>query len=161
MKLGENNLRFIILNLLYIFFTISLVNSQENFDYNNIKAKELYEELRCLVCQNQSLLDSDAPLAIDLKNLVLEKLEEGASNDEIKDFLVERYGEFILLKPTFSLKNILLWVAPFMFVIFGFFITFIFIRKSSGKKHTDSTLGYCGIHMKKHSEPLPFKEEQA
>ena len=86
------------------------------------------------------MLDSDAPLAIDLKNLVLEKLEEGASNDEIKDFLVERYGEFILLKPTFSLKNILLWVAPFMFVIFGFFITFIFIRKSSGKKHTDSTL---------------------
>ena len=140
MKLGENNLRFIILYLLYIFFTISFVNSQENFDYNNIKAKELYEELRCLVCQNQSLLDSDAPLAIDLKNLVLEKLEEGASNDEIKDFLVERYGEFILLKPTFSLKNILLWVAPFMFVIFGFFITFIFIRKSSGKKHTDSTL---------------------
>ena len=66
------------------------------------------------------LLDSDAPLAIDLKNLVLEKLEEGASNDEIKEFLVERYGEFILLKPTFSLKNILLWVAPFMFVIFGF-----------------------------------------
>ena len=140
MKLGENNLRFIILNLLYIFFTISFVNSQENFDYNNIKAKELYEELRCLVCQNQSLLESDAPLAIDLKNLVLEKLEEGSSNDEIKDFLVERYGEFILLKPTFSLKNILLWVAPFMFVIFGFFITFIFIRKSSGKKHTDSTL---------------------
>ncbi len=105
MKLGENNLRFIILNLLYIFFTISFVHSQENFDYNNTKAKELYEELRCLVCQNQSLLDSDAPLAIDLKNLVLEKLEEGASNDEIKDFLVERYGEFILLKPTFSLKN--------------------------------------------------------
>ena len=140
MKLGENNLRFIILNLLYIFFTISFVNSQENFDYNNIKAKELYEELRCLVCQNQSLLDSDAPLAIDLKNLVLEKLEEGASNDEIKDFLVERYGEFILLKPTFSLKNILLWVAPFMFVIFGIFITFTFIRKSSGKKYTDSTL---------------------
>ena len=133
-------MRFIILNFFCIFFTISFVHSQENFDYNNIKAKELYEELRCLVCQNQSLLDSDAPLAIDLKNLVLEKLEEGASNDEIKDFLVERYGEFILLKPTFSLKNILLWVAPFMFVIFGFFITFIFIRKSSGKKHIDSTL---------------------
>ena len=140
MKLSENNLRFIILNLLCIFYTISFVNSQENFDYNNTKAKELYEELRCLVCQNQSLLDSDAPLAIDLKNLVLEKLEEGASNDEIKKFLVERYGEFILLKPTFTLKNILLWIAPFMFVIFGFFITFIFIRKSSVKKYTDSTL---------------------
>ena len=133
-------MRFIILNLLCIFITISIVHSQENFDYNNAKAKELYEELRCLVCQNQSLLDSDAPLAIDLKNLVLEKLEEGASNDEIKDFLVARYGEFILLKPTFSLKNILLWAAPFIFVIFGFFITFIFIRKSSSKKHVDSSL---------------------
>ena len=140
MKLGENNLRFIILNLLYIFFTISFVNSQENFDYNNIKAKELYEELRCLVCQNQSLLDSDAPLAIDLKNLVLEKLEEGASNDEIKEFLVERYGEFILLKPTFSLKNILLVDCSFHVCYIWIFITFIFIRKSSVKKYTDSTL---------------------
>ena len=93
MKLGENNLRFIILNLLYIFFTISFVNSQENFDYNNTKAKELYEELRCLVCQNQSLLDSDAPLAIDLKNLVLEKLEEGASNDETDSTLTKAEEE--------------------------------------------------------------------
>ena len=56
MKLSENNLRFIILNLLCIFYTISFVNSQENFDYNNTKAKELYEELRGLVCQNQSVV---------------------------------------------------------------------------------------------------------
>jgi len=116
------------------------VHSQEDFKNNNIKAKELYEELRCLVCQNQSLLDSDAPLALDLKKLVLEKLEEGVSKDEIKEFLVERYGEFILLKPTFSAKNILLWVAPFIFVIFGFFLSFIFLRKKPNITDQDSSL---------------------
>ena len=133
-------MRYIILNLLYVFISISLVHSQEDFKNNNIKAKELYEELRCLVCQNQSLLDSDAPLALDLKKLVLEKLEEGVSKDEIKEFLVERYGEFILLKPTFSAKNILLWVAPFIFVIFGFFLSFIFLRKKPNITDQDSSL---------------------
>jgi len=133
-------LRYIILNLFYVFISISVVHSQEDFKINNIKAKELYEELRCLVCQNQSLLDSDAPLALDLKKLVLEKLEEGVSKDEIKEFLVERYGEFILLKPTFSAKNILLWVAPFIFVIFGFFLSFIFLRKKPNITDQDSSL---------------------
>ena len=133
-------MRYIILNLFYVFISISLVHSQEDFKNNNIKAKELYEELRCLVCQNQSLLDSDAPLALDLKKLVLEKLEEGVSKDEIKEFLVERYGEFILLKPTFSAKNILLWVAPFIFVIFGFFLSFIFLRKKPNITDQDSSL---------------------
>jgi len=133
-------LRIIILNFLYIFFTISLVYAQENLKVNNIEAKELYEELRCLVCQNQSLLDSDAPLALDLKKLVLYKLEQGLSKEEIKEFLVERYGEFILLKPTFTIKNILLWVAPFIFVLFGFFLTFLFLRKTPVSKEEVFTL---------------------
>jgi len=116
------------------------VYSQENLKVNHIEAKELYEELRCLVCQNQSLLDSDAPLALDLKKLVSDKLEEGLSKEEIKEFLVERYGEFILLKPTFTIKNILLWVAPFIFVLFGFFLTFLFLRKTPVLKEEDSIL---------------------
>jgi len=116
------------------------VHSQEALKVNNIEAKELYEELRCLVCQNQSLLDSDAPLALDLKKLVLDKLEEGSSKEEIKEFLVERYGEFILLKPTFTIKNILLWTAPFIFVLFGFFLTFLFLRKKTSQKEETSIL---------------------
>jgi cytochrome c-type biogenesis protein CcmH len=124
-------LRLIILIFFYIIFSISLVHSQEALKVNNIEAKELYEELRCLVCQNQSLLDSDAPLALDLKKLVLDKLEEGSSKEEIKEFLVERYGEFILLKPTFTIKNILLWTAPFIFVLFGFFSNFFISEKKN------------------------------
>lgn len=133
-------MRLIILIFFYIIFSISLVHSQETLKVNNIEAKELYEELRCLVCQNQSLLDSDAPLALDLKKLVLDKLEEGSSKEEIKEFLVERYGEFILLKPTFTIKNILLWIAPFIFVLFGFFLTFLFLRKKTSQKEEISIL---------------------
>lgn len=133
-------MRLIILIFFYIIFSISLVHSQEALKVNNIEAKELYEELRCLVCQNQSLLDSDAPLALDLKKLVLDKLEEGSSKEEIKEFLVERYGEFILLKPTFTIKNILLWTAPFIFVLFGFFLTFLFLRKKTSQKEETSIL---------------------
>lgn len=133
-------MRLIILIFFYIIFSISLVHSQEALKVNNIEAKELYEELRCLVCQNQSLLDSDAPLALDLKKLVLDKLEEGSSKEEIKEFLVERYGEFILLKPTFTIKNILLWIAPFIFVLFGFFLTFLFLRKKTSQKEETSIL---------------------
>lgn len=133
-------MRLIILIFFYIIFSISLVHSQEALKVNNIEAKELYEELRCLVCQNQSLLDSDAPLALDLKKLVLDKLEEGSSKEEIKEFLVERYGEFILLKPTFTIKNILLWTAPFIFVLFGFFLTFLFLRKKTSQQEEISIL---------------------
>ena len=74
------------------------------FSNENKVAEELYEELRCLVCQNQSIKESDAPLAKDLKLLVLEKLKEGKNKKEIKSFLVNKYGEFILFKPTYSLK---------------------------------------------------------
>ena len=133
-------MRLIILIFFYIIFSISLVHSQETLKVNNIEAKELYEELRCLVCQNQSLLDSDAPLALDLKKLVLDKLEEGSSKEEIKEFLVERYGEFILLKPTFTIKNILLWTAPFIFVLFGLFLTFLFLRKKTSQQEEISIL---------------------
>ena len=89
------------------------------FSNENKVAEELYEELRCLVCQNQSIKESDAPLAKDLKLLVLEKLKEGKNKKEIKSFLVNKYGEFILFKPTYSLKNIFLWLAPILFLFFG------------------------------------------
>ena len=84
----------------------------------------MYEELRCLVCQNQSLKESDAPLAKDLKMLVLEQLKEGKNKQEIKSFLVNKYGEFILFKPTFSIKNIFLWLAPILFLLFGTLLVF-------------------------------------
>jgi cytochrome c-type biogenesis protein CcmH len=87
------------------------------------RARALSQELRCMVCQNQSIDDSDAPLAKDLRVLVRERLSAGDSDNQVIDFLVARYGEFVLLKPRFSGHTLLLWLAPFAVLLiaaFGF-----------------------------------------
>jgi cytochrome c-type biogenesis protein CcmH len=117
-----------IIKFIFCFFIIS---NSVLADTNTKVAYELYEELRCLVCQNQSLLESNAPLALDLKKVVMDKIELGQSKGEIKKFLVDRYGEFILLKPKYSMQNILLWLGPILFLFIGFFVTFVFLRKQS------------------------------
>src|SRR5512144_1934997 len=76
------------------------------------RARALSKELRCMVCQNQSIDDSDAPLARDLRVLVRERLQAGDSDRQVIDFLVARYGEFVLLKPRFSAHTALLWLGP-------------------------------------------------
>ena len=76
------------------------------------RARALSAELRCLVCQNQSIDDSDAPLAHDIRVLLRERLEAGDSDQQVIDFLVARYGEFILLKPRFNAHTWLLWLVP-------------------------------------------------
>ena len=76
------------------------------------RARALSKELRCMVCQNQSIDDSDAPLASDLRVLVRERLKAGDSDRQVIDFLVARYGEFVLLKPRFNWHTALLWLAP-------------------------------------------------
>jgi len=77
------------------------------------RARAISAQLRCLVCQNQSIDDSDAPLAKDLRTLVREQLSAGKSDAEIMEYVVERYGEFVLLKPPFSMATLLLWGTPF------------------------------------------------
>ena len=77
------------------------------------RARALSQELRCMVCQNQSIDDSEAPLAKDLRVLVRERLTAGDSDNQVIEFLVARYGEFVLLKPRFSMHTLLLWLAPF------------------------------------------------
>ncbi len=77
------------------------------------RARNLSSELRCLVCQNQSIDDSDAPLAKDLRILLREQLQQGKSDTEVIDFVVSRYGEYVLLKPRFSGRTLLLWGLPF------------------------------------------------
>jgi cytochrome c-type biogenesis protein CcmH len=83
------------------------------------RARTLSQELRCMVCQNQSIDDSDAPLAKDLRVLVRERLTAGDSDGQVIDFLVARYGEFVLLKPRLSAHTALLWLAPFGVVLLG------------------------------------------
>jgi cytochrome c-type biogenesis protein CcmH len=83
------------------------------------RAREISAGLRCLVCQNQSIDDSDAQLAKDLRLLVRERLVAGDTDDEVESFLVQRYGEFVLLKPTFGAHTLLLWLTPALVLILG------------------------------------------
>ena len=83
------------------------------------RARTISGGLRCLVCQNQSIDDSDAPLARDLRLLVRERLKQGDSDGEVTDFVVARYGEFVLLKPSFGLHTALLWLGPALVLIAG------------------------------------------
>jgi len=76
------------------------------------RARTLSEELRCLVCQNQSIDDSDAPLARDIRILIRQRIASGESNDAVRAYLVSRYGDFILLKPPFKPETVLLWLSP-------------------------------------------------
>lgn len=94
------------------------------------RVKNLTLELRCMTCQNQSIYDSDAEFSNDIKKVVRAKFEEGKSEREIKLFLVERYGEYILFKPLLNYKNWFLWAFPFIMLMFGlFFISFKMIKK--------------------------------
>jgi cytochrome c-type biogenesis protein CcmH len=84
-----------------------------------LRARDISAGLRCLVCQNQSIDDSDAQLAKDLRLLVRERLVAGDSDEQVRDFLVQRYGEFVLLKPTFRAHNLLLWLTPALVLALG------------------------------------------
>jgi len=93
------------------------------------RARALSKELRCMVCQNQSIDDSDAPLAHDLRVLVRERLQAGESDQQVIDFLVARYGEFVLLRPRFSWHTALLWFGPATILIIGAFGVLVLARR--------------------------------
>ena len=97
------------------------------------RARDLSRELRCMVCQNQSIDDSDAPLARDLRLLVRERIATGDSDSQVIDFLVARYGEFVLLKPRISAHTLLLWLAPFAAVVLGGGALIVFLRRRANE----------------------------
>jgi cytochrome c-type biogenesis protein CcmH len=97
----------------------------------------LAKELRCLVCQNQSLADSDAELAKDLRNQIHLMLQEGSSNQEISDYMVERYGDFILYNPPVKDTTILLWFGPFIFVSLAAALLIFYLIKRTESKVPD------------------------
>jgi cytochrome c-type biogenesis protein CcmH len=97
------------------------------------RAREISRDLRCMVCQNQSIDDSEAPLARDLRLLVRERLKAGDSDAQVVDFMVARYGEFVLLKPRMSWHTAILWGAPLAILIAGLLaIGFSVLRRSPG-----------------------------
>ena len=95
-----------------------------------LRARNISKNIRCMVCQNQSIDESNAPLAKDLRILIREKIEDGKNNEEIYKFLTDRYGDFILLKPPFKLNTFALWFLPFIFFVIGIFIVFFHNKKS-------------------------------
>ena len=93
------------------------------------RARVISKELRCLVCQNQSIDDSDAPLARDLRLLVRERLQTGEKNEEVIAFIVDRYGDFVLLRPPVKASTIALWISPLALLLLGFFLLLTWFRK--------------------------------
>lgn len=93
--------------------------------------KVLIQELRCLVCQNQNIADSNAELAQDMRRKTYELVQGGATHEDVIHFMVERYGDFVLYRPSFKLSTYLLWVGPFLFLLGGVLATFLLIRKLS------------------------------
>jgi cytochrome c-type biogenesis protein CcmH len=97
------------------------------------RARTISAELRCMVCQNQSIDDSNADLARDLRLLVRKRLVDGDSDRQVVDYIVSRYGEFVLLKPRFSEKTWLLWGAPIALFVLGGISLVVFARRRAGK----------------------------
>ena len=97
-----------------------------------LRARNISKNIRCMVCQNQSIDESSAPLAKDLRILIRNKIKDGKKDKEIYKFLTDRYGDFILLKPPFKLSTLALWILPFIFLSIGIFIVFSYNKKSKG-----------------------------
>ena len=102
-----------------------LVNKKQE-----LRARNISKNIRCMVCQNQSIDESNAPLAKDLRILIRDKIKDGTKDEEIYQFLTDRYGDFILLKPPLKLSTLALWFLPFIFFVIGIFISFFYNKKS-------------------------------
>jgi len=114
------------------------VPAQEPLEFENQRQADrfnaLTSELRCLVCQNQTLADSDAALAQDLRREVYEMIQEGKSDQEIKTFLVERYGEFVLYRPPLDENTLLLWFMPLLLLVAGGAVLFFLIKRQQSAR---------------------------
>ena len=131
-------LKKIFIIIVYIFLAQLLLNGSYAVEPDEIltdqkqeaMARDISKNIRCMVCQNQSIDESNAPLAKDLRILIRNKIEEGKTKEEIYKFLTDRYGDFILLKPPFKLSTLALWILPFIFLAIGILIVFSYNKKS-------------------------------
>tara|TARA_B100000959_G_C14693220_1_gene505618 strand:+ start:340 stop:717 length:378 start_codon:yes stop_codon:yes gene_type:complete len=115
--------------ILFILFYI-LLNAKNLCLAENTKLQlEIYKNLRCLVCQGQSIADSNSDFAQTIKLVVRDKISEEKSKEEIYDFLTSKYGEWIVYKPKFNKSNFLLWFLPYLVMIFGGVIIFVLLKK--------------------------------
>ena len=111
-------------NIILFLFLISPLNAYSS--NTDSQYKELIEELRCMVCQNQNLAESEAPLAVDMTQKIRDMLEAGKDKNEITQFLSERYSSYILYEPPINKQNFILWFAPFIFILV---LSFVLLRR--------------------------------
>jgi|TARA_B110000881_G_C18103703_1_gene284053 cytochrome c-type biogenesis protein CcmH len=116
--------------IIIYFFLFSSLQSKEL----NSELIEIYKNLRCLICQGQSIADSNSDFASTIKLVVKDQIKEGKTKEEIYDFLVLKYGEWIVYKPALTKNNFLLWVLPYTVLVLGGFIIFLIIRKNKLNK---------------------------
>ena len=121
------------INKFFLLFYILLNAQNLCFAEDKDLEREIYKNLRCLVCQGQSIADSNSDFAQTLKLVVKDKISEGKSKQEIYDFLTQKYGEWIVYKPKFNRYNFLLWSLPYLVLIFGGIIIFILLKKRKNK----------------------------
>ena len=118
-------------------------SADELVSFSNPDHKTMYHQLlreyRCLKCQNQNLADSDASLAGDLRREIRRLIEAGGSQADIEEYLVSRYGEFVLYRPRLNSKTLILWIGPFVLLAVGLFSLFVMVRgKSKAQRYKDS-----------------------
>lgn len=114
---------------------LALALSAHAQDYEMEKrVTALATELRCLVCQNQTLADSNAPLAVDLRNQIREQLKSGKSESDVMEYMVARYGDFVLYRPPLKATTIALWAGPFVFLVLGAWILVRLLRRRAPER---------------------------
>ncbi len=119
----------ITLILICLLFFSTKINADENLN----KKIEIYKNLRCLVCQGQSIADSNSDFAQTIKLVIEDQIKEGKSEEEIYKFLISKYGDWVVFKPLFNKTNFLLWFLPYLFLILGAIIIFSLIKKRNNK----------------------------
>ena len=127
LELGIKILQKIFKFLFRICFILSLCTVQVIADeVDEVKLSNIYKNIRCLICQGQSIEDSNSDFAVNLRMLIKDKIESGSDEEDVYKFLEEKYGDWILFKPSFELKNIFLWLFPYAaFILAGFYLFFL------------------------------------
>lgn len=122
--------------LKFILFLIFFVSAFKSFsiETQSDALSKISKNVRCLICQGQTIDDSNSDFAINLKNLIKQKLKEGLEEEQIYEFLISKYGDWIILKPKFNYNNFLLWAFPYIIFILGGIYIFIRIKKKDEKK---------------------------
>ena len=124
-----------LLPLMLLFLSVAGLAAVDAYQFDDpqdeARFKQLIAELRCLVCQNQNLADSNAELAQDMRRLTYEMIQRGESNEQIVAFMVQRYGDFVLYRPPFKNSTAMLWIGPFVILGITVLVLFLFIRRRS------------------------------